>query len=109
MKIVGGSDDIKPPSDEQRQARKRGLRFGAWVMEQLRAEQESSMPSELHCLILWHYFSAEGKLVNASGTDFTGSIRQLQERLREAQDECKEMQKAKQPYSIAVQVITPAS
>ncbi len=60
---------------------------------------------ELHCVILWHYFNAEGRLRNASGTEFLGTLRRLQQRLREAYDVCEKAQEAGKPYIVASQVI----
>ena len=64
---------------------------------------------EVDCVILWHYFDAEGKLINASGTHLMGSMTHLQERLAEAHSECEKNQEAKRPYSIAAQIIPSAT
>lgn len=63
------------------------------------------MDYAVDCLILWHYFDADGKLINASGTHLVGSMINLQERLADSFRECAEDRKEKRPYSIPVQII----
>ena len=63
------------------------------------------MERDVDCMILWHYFNAEGKLMNASATHLVGSMANLQERLQESYDECRKDQEAKRPYVIAMQII----
>jgi hypothetical protein len=64
------------------------------------------MQREVDCLILWHYFDAKGKLINASGTHLVGSMMDLQERLSESHRECRENREARRPYIIPVQIIS---
>ncbi len=58
------------------------------------------------CLILWHYFSARGKLMNASMTHLIGTVQNLQDRLIESHREASAAQsrRSKKPYVVAAQI-----
>lgn len=63
------------------------------------------MKDEVDCVILWHYYNAEGKLINASSTHLMGSMDNLNDRIREAYEKAHENQKRNQGYSVAAQII----
>ncbi|MDB5189070.1 MAG: hypothetical protein JWL82_27 [Parcubacteria group bacterium] len=63
------------------------------------------MSHEVDCVILWHYYDAQGKLINASGTHLVGTLGNLNDRLREAHDQAEKNREAGQPYSLAAQII----
>ena len=59
---------------------------------------------DIHCIILWHYFDKEKKLVNSSITRFKGTMEQLSSRIQEANEEATTAQIEGKGYSLVQQL-----
>ncbi len=59
----------------------------------------------IHCIILWHYYSKDGILKNSSATDFIGTSRQLVSLIKEAYKQTLIDQKEALEYSLVQQIL----
>ncbi len=60
---------------------------------------------EIDCLIFYHKFDNSGKLINAGGTHFMGSVSQLQKVIAEKNETCERNRAQGKDYYIPVQII----
>ncbi len=67
---------------------------------------ETNMNPEVDCVILWHTFLLGGQFFNSNSTHLVGSMENLNDRLREANEEAVQDQLAGRPYTVAAQIIT---